>query len=266
MAKKKKSLREKMKEKKKELESRGNSNQFVEYLKEEGTYRVRLLPPVDDDAEFIQEVTSFYLGKDLGSAYSPVSIGEPCALMEAYNELKESNDEEDQEMAKNMSPRTSYLAPVIFYKDSKGKKVDDDRSGKLLKISKTSYQQIIDLYLDEDEWGDLTDPKNGYDIKITRTGKGKNDTSYDVKPCKNSPLPKSWRKPVDLDEMVKNVLATYDETVEKRDKYLGLEPDEDEDEKPKKKKSSKKSSSKSSKSSKNGKSKKEKSKKKKGDI
>lgn len=233
--KKKKSLKEKLEAKKKQLAQRGGGKSMVEYLKDEGTYRVRLLPILNDDAEFIGEIKSFYLGNDIRTVYSPDTIGEPCALTEAYNELKKSDDEDDAEMAKKMSPRNSYLAPVIFYKDLKGKKVDEERSGKLLKISKGVYSQLIDLYLDDDEWGDLTDPKDGYDIKITRTGKGLMDTEYDAKPCKNSPLPKKWKTPVDLDQMIKDLIPSYDETVEKRDEFLGLDSDHDEDDEPKKK-------------------------------
>lgn len=254
--KKKKSLKDRLKEKKVQLASRGGSSN-IEYLKDEGTYRIRILPMVDEEADFIEEVLSFYLGNDMGSVYSPGTNGEPCALLETYNELKKSDDEEDNELAKTMSPRNSYLTPVIFYKDLKGKKVDTERSGKLLKISKGVYQQLIDLYLDDDEWGDLTDPKKGYDIKITRTGKGKFDTEYDAKPCKNTPIPKEFKKPVDLQEMVKGIIASYDDTVEARDKFLGLDED-DEDDKPKK--NSKKKSSKTKIK------KKKSSKKKKGDI
>jgi len=259
--KKKLSLRDRMAAKKIELAKSGEGNFLIEYLKDETTYRVRLLPQIDEEADFVQEVTSFYLGQELKSVYSPASIGEPCALMEAYQELKKSKNEEDREMAEKMSIRKAFLTPVIFYKDGKGKKVDEERSGKLVKIAKSVYNQLIDLYLDEDEWGDITDPKNGYDIKITRTGKGKNDTSYDAKPCKNTPIPKKWKKPVDLSEMVNAVLATYDETVIARDKFLGLDAEDEDDGKSKKK--SKKSKSKSS--SKKSKSKK-KSKKRKSDI
>lgn len=265
--KKKKSLKDRLKAKKSELASRGGKGS-VEYLKDEGTYRIRILPMIDEEADFIEEVTSFYLGNDIGSVYSPDTFGEPCALMDAYQELKKSDDEEDNELAKSMSPRKAYLTPVVFYKDLKGKKVDTERSGKLLKISKGVYQQLIDLYLDDDEWGDLTDPKKGYDIKITRTGKGKFDTEYDAKPCKNSPIPKEFKKPVDLQAMIKEIIAPYDDTVEKRDQFLGLGADDDDDDAPKKK-SKKGSKSKSKSKDKKTSSKKKKSSKKKskkGDI
>jgi len=263
MAEKKKlSLKEKMAKKKKELSQRGGGKSNVEYLKDEGTYRVRLLPIINEEDEFIKEAKSFYLGKDAGSVYSPDTFGDPCALTESYNELKASDNEEDIELAKKMSPRNSYLAPVIFYKDAKGKKVDDEKGVKLLKLSKGVYSQIIDLYLDEDEWGDLTDPKKGYDIKITRTGKGLMDTEYDCKPCKNSPLLAKYKTPVDLDKMVKDLVASYDDTVEARDTFLGISSDDDDD-KPKKKKT--KPSSKKS-STKDDKPKKKKKKTKKGDI
>lgn len=234
---KKASLKERMKKKREELASRGKKGSTLNI--KEGTTRVRLLP-VGPDKDFIAEVTFFYLKFGI---YSPDTLGKPCPIMEKYQELKKSKDEDDQKIVKKLTPKQAYLMPVVVYEDEKGKRINSEDSGKLMRIPGGLYQSILDLYLDEDEWGDMTDPKNGYDIKITRTGKTMTDTEYSVAPCKNSPLDKAFAKKVfDLDKAVEAVIDPYDEIEEKLEDYLGsnIDDDEDEDDKKSKKKKDKK--------------------------
>lgn len=246
----KKSLKQRMLEKKTELKKKASGGGFILRQKEEGTIRMRVMN-CGADNEFAYELVTFWLGNDIGEVISPATFGEPCACMEKYQELKGSSDEDDIEIAKKLVPRKKYVIPQIMYKDDKGKEVDEDNSEKLHQIAGGTYQDIIDLYLDDDEWGDMTDPKEGYDIKITRTGKGKNDTKYTVSPCKNTPVPKAYaKKVVDLEEMVKAKVNTYEETLQKLNQFLGgpSESNEDDDDTPRKSKRNREE--KSSKSSK----------------
>lgn len=246
---KKLSLKERVKAKKEELKNRSSRSNVIRQ-KDEGTIRVRIMQ-VGEDKEFYREVINFWLNNDLGSITSPQTIGQPCAAYEKYQELKESDDEMDMELAKKLTPRTKPVIPIIYYDDLKGKKVNSENSGKLLQISTGVLQEILDLYLDDDDWGDMTDPKKGYDIKITREGKGRFDTNYTVQPCKNTPVPKEFRKPVDLDELVKAEIDSFDTTLDKVNKWLDSSPDtsDDDDDAPKKKKSKKSSKDKKSKTS-----------------
>lgn len=221
------SLRERMLAKKKKLAEKSGGGGFILRQKDEGTIRIRILPTGDD---FSHEITTFYLD-GIGGCNSPATFGEPCALLDAYNELKNSKDDGDKALAKDLVPRNKVVIPIIMYKDKAGKEVDEENSERLLQIAGGVAQDLIDLYLDEDEWGDMTDPENGYDVKITRTGKGQMDTTYTVQPCKNTPIPKKYRKTVvDLEEMVRKQIDSYEKTVELRDKYLGLDADDDDEE------------------------------------
>lgn len=234
---KKKSLRDRLIAKKEEIKNRSQRSNIIRQ-KEEGTMRIRILP-VGEGNEFFMDIINFWLGKDVGSVVSPATIGEPCAIMEKYKELKESDDEIDIDISKKLTPRTKPVIPVLVYSDLKGKKVDESMSGKLMQITGTLLQEIIDLYLDEDEWGDMTDPKNGYDLKITREGKGQYDTNYIVSPCKNTPInSKDYRKPIDLEALVKDEIDSYESTATKLSQFLdsSTDDDDDDDEKPKSKK------------------------------
>lgn len=226
------SLRDKMIKRKKELERKGSGGGII--FPKDGVTRFRIKNP-GDDAELAIEVTQFYLGGDMGGVLSPATFDEPCPFMEKYLELKDSKDEDDIELAKKLSPKRKFVLAIVGYKDEKGKEIDPDRVDKLCMVPRTAYQDIIDLFLDEDEWGDMTDPIDGYDIKLTRSGSGKNDTSYTVSPCQKKKLDKKYTKPVDLEAMVRKQIPSYEELEEKLNKFLHLEED-DEDERPKKKK------------------------------
>lgn len=228
----KENLKEKMKKKRAALAASGQKGNVL-YI-EEGTIRIRILPTKDGD--FSSEVDHVYLNKELKGVFQASTIGEPCPLDEKYKELKKSKDEDDHELAKKLSPRKAYLIPVVVYEDEKGKKIDKDKSGKLMKIPKGVYEKLLDLYLDDDEWGDMTDIKNGYDVKITRIGKTQNDTNYDCSPCKNTLLDKKYAKEVDLDKMVKALFEPYDVVKAKVDAFLGTDEDDSKKSKKDKKK------------------------------
>lgn len=239
-----KKLRTKLEKRQKELESRSNGGGNLLYIKE-GTTRMRPLP-VGEDEEFALEVKQFYLGNELKGIISPATFDLPCAIYEKWLELKNSDDPQDNAFAKTFAPRKRYLSPHIVYDDDKGKKVNEDRGASLLMLTSSQYQDLINLFLDEEQ-GDFTDPEEGYDIKYKRTGKGKMDTKYTVTPCRPSPLPSKYNKVYDIQEMVKAVIPSYEETAELLEKFLeGADPSgaPDEEETPRKKKVTSKKSKK----------------------
>lgn len=230
--------REKMLARKKKLAEKGSGNGFV--FPGNGTTRIRIVSAGPNE-ELGVEVIRFYL-KD-HSIISPASFDEPCPVMDKYKELKDSKDEDDKKLAKKFVPSRRYVIAGLVYKDEKGKEFDYDGKPRLVMIPSSVYQDIIELYLDEDEAGDMTDPKNGYDIKIDRSGSGKFDTSYSVRNCKPTKVDKELLKPVDLIGMVKSQIKPYEEIEEELNKFLNNSPDDyddEDDEEPRKKKKDKK--------------------------
>lgn len=236
------STRERMMERKKKLSEKGNGGGII--FPKEGTVRVRVMSQ-GPDKEIGLEMIQFYHPKK-GGVISPATFGELCPFMDKYQELKASKDEDDQKLAKELSPRRRYIIGVTCYQDEKGKEVDTDRVCKPMLIPSSVYQDIIDLYLDEDDWGDMTDPDDGYDIKITRSGKGKNDTTYSVTACPRgkSNLDSKYIKEMDLEEVIRSQVKSYEELEDLLDEFLnGTLDEEDEDdveETPKKVKKDKK--------------------------
>lgn len=225
--------REKLLARKKKLAEKGSGNGFI--FPKDGTTRIRIVSAGVNE-EFGMEVVRFYLGDK--SVYSPATFNEPCPFMEKYDELKSSKDEDDKKLAKKLVPSRRFVIPALIYKDDKGKELDYDSKPRLVMVPSSVYQDIIELYLDEDEAGDMTDPKNGYDIKIERSGTGKFDTSYSVRNCKPTKVDKSLVKPVDLESLVRAQIKSYDDLEEELKEFLNSKGDDfdDEEEKPKKKK------------------------------
>lgn len=230
--------REKMQARKKAFESRANGNGFV--FPKDGTTRIRIKSP-GDDQELGMELITFYLGGDVKSVFSPATFGEPCPFMEKYMELKDSSDPDDKELAKKFIPKRKYVIGGIVYSDEKGKTPDYNGKDKAILIPRSVYQDIIDLYLDEDDAGDMTDPKDGYDIKIIRTGSGQYDTTYSARQCQPSKLDPKLRGNIDLEKMVREQIKPYDELEELLNKYLNESTDDEEEDEdmPKKKKKDK---------------------------
>ena len=239
----KQSLKERLKAKAADLKSKSGAGSIV-FLKADQKLRARILN-VGEEQEFIMEVTQFYLGSDIKGVISPATFGEPCALYEQYENLKKSKDPDDVELLKVLSPKKKYLAYCLLFKDPKGKEIDEN-SPKFVLLTGGMYQEIIDLYLDEDDWGDMSSPTDsGYDLKLGRTGSGKMDTKYTVTACPKTACPKPWNKKViNLEEEVKKIMPTYEETKELLDKFLGSSisdsDDDDSDKKKDKKKAVKK--------------------------
>lgn len=213
-------MRKKLLARQKELASKGGGKfNFITF--KEGTTRIRLLP-FPEESEFGVEVTFFFPSKEIGSIISPATFGEPCALMEAYERLKNSKDKDDQAAAKIVQPKRRYFVFGYRYKDEKGKEVDTETGAKLILLTNSMYQEVIDYYLDDDEAGDMTDPIKGYDLKIKRTGSGQMDTEYSVRKCNPTKRDIKFKGVIqDHEEAVRKVIATYEKTEEVVEQLLG---------------------------------------------
>lgn len=222
------STRERMLERKKKFAEKNSGGNLI--FPKEGTMRVRLVSQ-GSDKELGMEIIQFYDPK-MGGIISPATFDEPCPFMEKFKELKNSSDEEDQALAKSLTPRRRYLVGGTLYKDEKGKEIDTENVCKPILVPRSVYQDIIDLYLDEDDWGDMTDPNDGYDIKITRSGKGKMDTTYSVTACPKGKNPNAKYIPeIDLEEIIRGQMLSYEDLEEKLNEFLnGADTDEEEEE------------------------------------
>jgi hypothetical protein len=106
---------------------------------------------------------------------APVQFGKKDPVQELITKLRNEGTKESYEMAKQLYPSTrTYAAVVVRGQENEGVKIWD--------FGKTVYQKLLTLMLDED-YGDITDPLTGRDIKINNSKPpGKKYADTDVTP------------------------------------------------------------------------------------
>jgi len=152
------------------------------FMMEEGTSMVRVLPWRDDDKEFYTETAIHRL--DDRNYHCPRIVGEKCPVCDTYYDLwKEINaigkhtakGKGLADLARTIKARKRFYMNVVDRRDS---------SVKILSVGQKLFGKILDCFFDED-FGDITDPKEGWDFKIVKDTQGQ-WPNYD----KSAPKPK----------------------------------------------------------------------------
>ena len=123
-----------------------------------------------------------------------IAKGERCYLCEVVASLRKSGKKDDKALAKELSASPRIFMNVIDR--------DDNDTVKVLGCGNMIFKGIL-KYIADDDWGDITDAKQGRNIVIERIGTGKNDTEYSVRPKpKINVVDMSKIELFDLEEMV----------------------------------------------------------------
>jgi hypothetical protein len=167
-----------------------------------GEYKIRCLPFANSpDGQPFQERWFYYIGSNAG-ILAPKYFGKPDPIDELIKKLYSSGKPEDRNMAKQLSPKMRAYAPVIV-------RGQEDKGPMIWAFGKIVYQRLLGFFVDED-YGDILDPNEGFDLKVTITqppGKQFPDTVVD---CKGKPsklhtdpaVMKKWLSSIpDIDDM-----------------------------------------------------------------
>lgn len=213
----------------------GGSN--TSYLKiNDGRNVVRVLPPREGAESFEQEVFVHYgvnkTQNDNGKTVTcPTTHGEDkaCPICEATKQLfklSKKKDDRFEKEAKRMGRKKRVYYNVISrdedlsaysYKDNKWVKTVDgteveESPVKVMNSGVNVLKAIFGLIVDP-EYGDVTDPVEGLDLIITKTGSGF-DTKYEVKSVrKESPIGLEGWETALTDLSVFARVKTYEEIV-----------------------------------------------------
>lgn len=149
----------------------------------EGKNQVRILPPWNDEGLFFLEATAHYgLKKEGRDIPIPCSGKADCPICQFIRKM-EKGGKEDTKLAKRLASRTKFYVNIL---DRKSEKVS------IWGFSRKILGGLLNR-MDDEDFGDITDPDEGFDVIIEREGTGMK-TSYDVRV-----KPKS--SSVDLDEL-----------------------------------------------------------------
>jgi hypothetical protein len=136
----------------------------------EGDNLVRIVPLKDSPDNPFIELYFHYLGNK--TYLSPLSFGEPDPIAEFADTLRAGGGltKDEWRETKKFVPQRRTFVPVIDR--------NKPQSGvKFWAFGKTVYSEILSVMADP-EYGDITDPQTGRDIKVIFTPQEKSDTSF----------------------------------------------------------------------------------------
>ena len=154
-----------------------NSKRDVMWRPTEGEETtVRLVAFPDNDGQPFKERWFYYNIGNSPGLLAPYQFGRPDPIQELINKLRDDTDnKESYELAKKLYPKMRAYAAVIV-------RGEEDKGVRLWAFGKQVYQSLLNIMLDED-YGDITDPKTGRDVKVTCSkANGKTYSSTDVMP------------------------------------------------------------------------------------
>jgi len=137
----------------------GNQRGSSFWRPEEGEHTVRLVPFSDNDGQPFKERWFYYnVGENRG-ILAPKQFGKPDPIQELISKLRDDGSPESLELCKRLYPKMRGYAPVVV-------RGEESKGVQLWSFGKMVYQDILNIMLDPD-YGDITDPSEGRDIKVT---------------------------------------------------------------------------------------------------
>jgi hypothetical protein len=122
---------------------------------------IRLLSFPDNDGQPFKELWFYYnIGNNPG-LLAPYQFGDPDPIQELITKLRGDDARESYELAKKLYPKMRVYAPIIV-------RGEEEKGVQIWGFGKMVYQSLLNIMLDED-YGDITDPLEGRDVKVTCT-------------------------------------------------------------------------------------------------
>lgn len=147
-----------------------------------GKNRLRFLPGKPGKRAFVEMWKHFVpTPSGVKSVPCPRKLnGSPCFVCTEAFRLKDTPGKEEQ--AKDLYAKRKWLAVVV-------NRDDEDRGPQVIEVGRMIYDDLMKLAKDPESGGDFTHPMDGYDIVIEKSGQGRYDTNYSVRPARtNTPL------------------------------------------------------------------------------
>jgi hypothetical protein len=145
----------KMREKLGKLQSKGGKSIF--WRPSDGEQTIRIVPTTDGDP-FKEYWFHYNLGNNAGFLSPKRNYGENDPLNDFVQSLYNENTEESIKMAKSLSARQRFFAPVLV-------RGEEDKGVRVWGFGKQVYEQLLNLVLNP-EYGDITDTKEGTDLNL----------------------------------------------------------------------------------------------------
>lgn len=157
----------------------------------------------DDSLPFTE--LYFYFGIGKPRMISLVNFDEADPIMEFASELRKTDDEENKKLAKKLNPKMRVFAPIIV-------RGEEEKGVRFWEFGPQAYTELLQ-YMDDEDYGDITDIENGFDIKLEQipaeqSGKAYPTTTIKLKP-RTTPLSKDAKQAEEWLENQPNVRKLY---------------------------------------------------------
>ena len=139
------------------LQSAGDKSRSAFWRPQDGEQVIRIVPTEDGDP-FKEYWFHYNLGENPGFLSPKKNFGERCPLDNYIRELYKQGDEESIKMAKSLSARQRFFAPVVV-------RGEENQGVRLWGCGKMADQELLNLVLNPD-YGDITDVNEGTDLVI----------------------------------------------------------------------------------------------------
>jgi hypothetical protein len=148
---------EKMKQKRNALLNK-DPNREIFWKPQDGDTVIRIVATPDGDP-FKEYWFHYNLGKTPGFLSPKKNFNESDPLDDFVRKLFNERSDDSLKMAKNLMARQRFFAPVVV-------RGEEEKGVQIWGFGKRAYQDLLDLVLNPD-YGDITDPESGTDLKIT---------------------------------------------------------------------------------------------------
>ena len=139
--------------------SGNNRSRNVMWKPTEGEeHTVRLISFPDNDGQPFKELWFYYNIPNQRGLLDPYQLGDKDPIQELITKLREDGNKESYELAKKLYPSMRVYAAVMV-------RGEEEKGVQIWSFGKTVYQTLLNYMLDED-YGDITDPTEGFDIKV----------------------------------------------------------------------------------------------------
>lgn len=177
-------------------------NAFFSPRETDTTYRVRVVAFPDNDGKPFRSIKVYKNIKGWRGLTAPFQFNEDDPVQDVIDVLQEKRSEasgteaeEYNNILKKLYPRDQYFALVLD-------RENPDDGLKLWRISQTIVQQLYSFILDED-YGDITDVENGFDIKVKKIEQNGKNTIQVTPAPRPSPLLEDADSD-DVEELIEN--------------------------------------------------------------
>jgi len=152
---------EKMRSRRVALDSRNGNNREMFWRPQDEEKTIPIVPTPDGDP-FKNYGYNYNVGNTPGFLSPKKNFGDDDALDAFVRKLYKEGTEESIKMAKSLSARQRFFAPVVV-------RGEEDKGVRIWGFGKMAYEKLLNLVLNP-EYGDITDSETGTDLVI-RYGK-----------------------------------------------------------------------------------------------